>query len=191
MKNGFEYTLIRSNRRTIAIQITPRAEVVVRAPKRLPISAIERFIESKDDWIKTQLERISARCESEEPIKYLTPTELAGLQKIAKQVIPERVKHYAGIMGVNYGRISIRTQKTRWGSCSSKGNLNFNCLLMLAPIEVLDSVVVHELCHLKEMNHSKYFYEEVYRVFPDYKKWDRWLKDNGGRLLLQASKMPD
>ena len=79
----------------------------------------------------------------------------------ARIFIPERVKYYAEVIGVDYGRITIRCQKTRWGSCSSKGNLNFNCLLMLMPSEVIDYVVVHELCHIKQMNHSKAFWKEV------------------------------
>ena len=73
----------------------------------------------------------------------------------AVKTIPEKVRYYAPLVGVTYGRITIRNQRIRWGSCSSKGNLNFNCLLMLAPSEVLESVVVHQLCHWKEMNHSK------------------------------------
>jgi predicted metal-dependent hydrolase len=87
-------------------------------------------------------------------------------------------------VGVDYRRITIRSQKTRWGSCSSSGNLNFNCLLLLAPPEVLDYVVVHELCHRKEMNHSPRFWAEVGRVLPDYKKRNKWLKENGSRLML-------
>ena len=93
--------------------------------------------------------------------------------------------YYAPQIGVDYGRITIRCQRTRWGSCSAKGNLNFNCLLMLAPPEVLDSVVVHELCHRREMNHSPRFYALVLRVFPDYHRWDRWLKDNGPALMAR------
>ena len=85
------------------------------------------------------------------------------------------------------GRVTIRNQKSKWGSCSSKGNLNFNCLLMLTPPEVLDSVVVHELCHLKEMNHSPRFYAEVRRVFPDYDKWDRWLKEHGAAIMRRMT----
>ena len=85
-------------------------------------------------------------------------------------------------MGVTYGRISIREQKTRWGSCSSKGNLNFNWRLIFAPPEVLDYVVVHELAHRKEMNHSKAFYAIVESIMPDYRKWKKWLKENGGTL---------
>ena len=91
--------------------------------------------------------------------------------------------HYAPLVGVSYGRITIRCQRTRWGSCSSKGNLNFNCLLMLAPPEVLDCIVVHELCHRKEMNHSQRFYAEVLRVMPDYRERYKWLKENGHMLM--------
>ena len=86
-------------------------------------------------------------------------------------------------MGVTYGRIAIREQKTRWGSCSGKGNLNFNWRLIFAPPEVLDYVVVHELAHRKEMNHSKNFYAIVESVMPDYKKWKKWLKENGESLF--------
>ena len=111
--------------------------------------------------------------------------ELNELKRKAKSIIPERAAYYAALIGVSYGRISIRSQRTKWGSCSAKGNLNFNCLLMLAPPEVLDSVVVHELCHRKEMNHSKQFYDEVLRVFPEYKKWNKWLKDNGAALMAR------
>lgn len=89
------------------------------------------------------------------------------------------VEYFARQVGVDYGRITIRNQKTRWGSCSSKGNLNFNCLLMLAPAEILDYVVVHELCHRKEMNHSKAFWAEVEKVLPDYRESVKWLKEKG------------
>lgn len=101
----------------------------------------------------------------------------------ALKIILERVRYYAPLIGVTYGRITVRNQKTRWGSCSEKGNLNFNCLLVMTPPEVLDAVIVHELCHRKHMNHSKAFYEEVYRVFPEYDKWDKWLKENGSLLI--------
>ena len=82
--------------------------------------------------------------------------------------------------------IRIHPMKTRWGSCSAEGNLNFNCLLMLTPREVLDSVIVHELCHRKHMNHSREFYREVRRVFPEYDKWHGWLRENGGALMRRV-----
>lgn len=113
----------------------------------------------------------------------MPPEELKTLTDRAKQVFPARVAYYAPLVGVSYGRITVRHQRTRWGSCSSKGNLNFNCLLMLAPPEVIDSVVVHELCHRKVMNHSKRFYAEVLRVFPEYRKWQKWLRLNGSALM--------
>ena len=119
----------------------------------------------------------------EKPADRLTGAEIKALAERAGKVIPERAAYYAPLVGVTYGRITIRCQKTRWGSCSSKGNLNFNCLLMLAPPEVLDSVVVHELCHRLEMNHSKRFYENVLRVFPEYRKWHGWLKEHGAELM--------
>lgn len=114
--------------------------------------------------------------------------EIQALADKALKVIPERVKYYAPKVGVTYGRITIRNQRSRWGSCSAKGNLNFNCLLMLTPPEVIDSVVVHELCHRKEMNHSDRFYAEVLRVFPEYHKWNKWLKENGSTLMQRMIK---
>ncbi len=105
----------------------------------------------------------------------------------AVQVIPQRVAYYARLLGVTYGRITIRNQKSRWGSCSSKGNLNFNCLLMAAPAEVLDSVVAHELCHRKHMDHSKAFYAELYKLFPDYDRCSRWLKEQGVLLMRRMT----
>ena len=102
---------------------------------------------------------------------------------MALKVIPERVEYFAKVIGVTYGKITIRNQKTRWGSCSSKGNLNFNCLLMLAPSEVLDYVVVHELCHRKQMNHSKAFWLEVEKVLPIYKEVRKWLKEEGSQMI--------
>ena len=86
---------------------------------------------------------------------------------------------------MTYGRITIRNQRSRWGSCSSQGNLNFNCLLMLSPPEVIDYVVAHELCHRKEMNHSPKFWAEVERVMPDYKQRQKWLKDNGTAIMTR------
>ena len=108
-----------------------------------------------------RLEKVEERRKELKTIEKLSMTEIHKLADLALKVISVKVKHYAGLMNVQYGRITIRNQKTRWGSCSSKGNLNFNCLLMLAPDEVVDYVVIHELCHLIEMNHSKAF-------------WNRW-----------------
>lgn len=178
-------TVIRSNRKTIAIQVNPDMTVIVRAPKRATEKDIERILLEKDKWIKKHIEqfKISKAENGARGIKPLTSDEIRKLADEALEYIPERVEHFAKIVGVDYGRITIRNQKTRWGSCSSKGNLNFNCLLMLTPPEVIDYVVVHELCHRKEMNHSKAFWSEVEKVIPDYKKRERWLKVEGRRII--------
>ena len=185
-----KYELIRSKRKSLAIEIKSDGSVIVRAPMRCPRRDIERFLLEKSGWIDEHRAKILDRRKQEEanPVSALTDAQLRGLKKRAALVIPERVAHFAPLVGVDYGSITIRSQKTRWGSCSSKGNLNFNCLLLLAPPEVLDYVVVHELCHRKQMNHSPRFWAEVGRVLPDYKIRVRWLKENGSRLMLLLRK---
>ena len=121
------------------------------------------------------------------PVQLLTMEEIRSLADEAMRVLPARVSHFASLVGVTYGRITIRNQKTRWGSCSSKGNLNFNCLLMLAPAAVQDYVVVHELCHRKEMNHSPRFWAEVERIIPEYKTYEKWLKTEGKHLMRRMT----
>ena len=173
-----EYTIIRSDRKTVSLQVKNGC-VTVKAPLYMSNEDIENFVQSHIEWINKRLESIPAPCEK------LTYEEIKLLADKACRIIPERVEHYARAIGVTYGRITIRNQKSRWGSCSSKGNLNFNCLLMLAPDEVIDAVVVHELCHRKEMNHSKRFYAHVQSVYPEYHKWNKWLKENGPALMCR------
>ena len=176
------YQIIKSDRKTIAIQIKPNGQVVVRCPKRMRVEEARRFVESKADWIEKHL----AKRQTQNVAKY-TPKEIEQLREQARKLVTERVRYYAPIIGVTYGQIAIRTQHTRWGSCSSKGNLNFNCLLTIVPSEVLDYVVVHELCHRKELNHSARFWSEVERVIPGYRAQKKWLKDYGTPLI---SKLP-
>ena len=184
-----QYKLIRSDRKTVSLQIK-NGELVVRAPRRLAKAAIEGFVRKHMDWIRKQLKKQTQVKAADPQASFgkLTEQEHEELKKRAKKVFAERVAHYAPIVGVTYGRITIRTQKTRWGSCSSKGNLNFNCLLLLAPPEVLDCIVVHELCHRKQMNHSKAFYAEVLRVMPDYYTRHAWLKKNGTALMNRVDR---
>ena len=176
------YTLIRSRRKTLSIEITPRGELLVRAPSRMPRREIQYFLESRRDWITAHLAKLEP---APEP---LSAAELQLLAAMAKETIPPRAAAFAARLGVTFGRIAIRTQKTRWGSCSVQGNLNFNCLLMLAPDEVLDYVIIHELCHRKQMNHSAQFWAEVERILPDYTEQRRWLKQQGANLL---ARLPD
>lgn len=181
-----EYELIRSRRKSISVEIKPDGSIVVRAPQRLPKREIERFLSDKSDWIRTHRSKVLQRQAQEQanPVSSLTDEQLCSLKKRASVAIAERVAYFAPLVGVTYGRITIRSQKTRWGSCSSAGNLNFNCLLLLTPPEVLDYVVVHELCHRKQMNHSPRFWAEVARILPGYKASKKWLKDNGHRLMM-------
>lgn len=182
--------IIRSNRKTLAIQINPDLSVTVRAPMYAPQSDIERILREKESWIQKHIEKIRGQEAKKKETQgesvereYLTNEEIKKLADKALQHIPKRVSYFAKHIGVTYGKITIRNQKTRWGSCSSKGNLNFNCLLMLTPTEVIDYVVVHELCHRKEMNHSGAFWAEVEKALPDYKEQVKWLKENGGQII--------
>ncbi len=175
--------IIRSKRKTLALQIADDGHLIVRAPMKYPVKDIISFIEKNEKWIETHIAEVQQRNRELEQLQPFTAQDIDNMADMALAVIPERVKFYAKKLGVAYGRITIRNQRTKWGSCTSKGNLNFNCLLMAAPSEVLDSVVIHELCHRIHMNHSKEFYDEIYRVFPDYDKWNKWLKDNGSLLI--------
>ena len=176
---NIKITIIHSNRKTLSIQLKS-GEIIARAPLRMKDKEIYSFIESKKTWIEKNLAKMEERQKVLDEVQPFTVDEIKALVEKAKTIIPERVRYYAPRIGVTYNRITIRCQRTRWGSCSSKGNLNFNCLLALFPNEVIDSVVVHELCHRKHMNHSPQFYAEIEKVFPEYKKWHKWLNDNGG-----------
>ena len=183
-KYNIPYRVIRSSRRTVSLQIVPGGEVLVRCPKRMSNGDIWRFVESKSGWIEKHLEKQTAAAR----LPAFSDGQLQAFACQARQTVPERVAYFAPLVGVTYGRITIRSQHTLWGSCSSKGNLNFNCLLMLTPPEVLDYVVVHELCHRKEMNHSARFWAEVGRVLPDYEIRRKWLRENGTALISRLEK---
>ena len=176
------YQLIKTKRKTIAVSVRDGI-VIVRAPLRTTRREADAFVKKYEDWISSQLEKDAARRRETDAVPKLTQQEIADLYARAKEAIPDRVRYYAERLGADYGRVTIRCQRSRWGSCSAKRNLNFNCLLMLAPDEVIDAIVVHEVCHLKEMNHSARFYALVLSLYPDYHRWNQWLKDNG-RLIL-------
>lgn len=180
-----EYTFIKSRRKSISITVKPDGSVVVRAPLFCTKKRAEEFVLAKQDWIKkAQQKAAQRRSEYEEGTEgMLSQTEINALKKQAKKEIPLLVDEIAHIMGVSYNGIAIRLQKTRWGSCSSKGNLNFNCLLMLLPKNIQRYVVVHELCHRREMNHSKAFWDEVGKYQPTYKEDRKQLREMGRPLM--------
>lgn len=175
-----DYLLIRSARKTVALRVLPDGSLEVRAPLRMPKTDIDRFVLSKTAWIGRVRNRLAAvHTAAGNPY---TADDLRRMAGALKRKLPPLLDRYAALLGVDYGRVTVRNQKTRWGSCSSKGNLNFNCLLAEAPEAVLDYVVAHELCHRLEMNHSKDFWSLVERVCPTYKESVRWLKEEGGKL---------
>lgn len=180
-----DFAIIRSNRRTISLEITSTGEVLVRAPRFMPEAEIRSFVESKSSWLAKYLHKKEQDLDALQEESAFTEQEMERLRELGKKVIPEKVVYYARLMGVSYGRISIRSQKTRWGSCSHEGNLNFNCLLMMVPPEVLDYVVIHELSHRLEMNHSARFWTQVEKVLPDYRGPRKWLKEHGGKLMMR------
>ena len=183
-ENVISYTVIRSRRKTAAIHITAAGQVEVRCPMRMRDAQIRGFVESKSGWIEAHLAKVTQRPQ----LPPFTEAELKALAERARILLAARTAYYAPIVGVSCGRITIRSQHTLWGSCSAKGNLNFNCLLALVPPETADYVVVHELCHRKEMNHSARFWAEVARVMPDWQTHRKWLKDNGGALIARLPK---
>ena len=179
--------LVRSDRKTIAVEITRNGSVRVRAPRAMKQPEIEEFLRSREDWIEKHLARVRREMAETPQYEVLSTNEMRGLVSAALKDIPQRVEYFAPIIGVDYGRITIRNQRSRWGSCSAKGNLNFNCLTMLMPEEIRDYIVVHELCHRLEMNHSPAFWGHVERVMPEYRKYRKWLRDNGDRIMRRMT----
>ena len=180
------YEIIRSKRKSYGISVAPGGKVTV----RMPLRGSERFavsmVEEKRDWISKnylKMQAVSPKPSQKEKTPYERRLE-APYRQAAKEYIPKRVAYYAQLLDVTYATISIRDPKTRWGSCSSKGNLSFSWRLILAPPKVLDYVVVHELCHRKEMNHSPRFWALVESMIPDYKIHRKWLKENGEKLRV-------
>ena len=181
--------IIRSNRKTASLEIRPDGQILLRAPQRAPVDWLKSFAAGKYDWLvfhrRLILEKAQERAaeKAAHPVQKLSMEDIRRLADEALADIPARTRRFAPLVGVSYNKITIRNQKSKWGSCSSKGNLNFNCLLMLAPDYARDYVVVHELCHRLEMNHSPRFWAEVERVLPDYRRGKTWLKENGADLM--------
>ncbi len=219
-----EYELIKTQRKSLEVRVTPNGSVRVFAPKHAPLRACDAFVQQRARWVldtRAQLRayqqthqdahpvhdgarllyegqplrltilpaaRNAARFGDDELVLHAKDPEMAReqlksfLTEQARQRVEERLTHFAPLVGRAPGRVSIRDQKTRWGSCSSQKNLNFNYKLIMAPPGALDYVVVHELCHLFEFNHSKQFWARVERHMPDYSYWKTWLKQNGKLL---------
>jgi len=163
-----DYQLIRTQRKTLAIYVKD-CRVVVRAPWSTSVRDIERFLAFKRDWIEKHLaaQRESAALRSRQPP--LDARQIRFYREQAGKIIPGRVAYYAPLLGVRPSEIRIGSAKKSWGSCSASGRLTFSWRLMTAPPDAVDYVVVHELAHLKQLNHSKRFWEIVSLAMPDWK----------------------
>ena len=181
----YRVQVIKSNRKTMAMRIVDSQTVELRVPLRATQAQIDAFIQQHQGWLDKHIQLVSQRERETAALPPLTAQEIRALAEKAVQYIPQRVSFFARQVGVSYGRITIRNQKSKWGSCSSQGNLNFNCLLMLCPPEVIDYVVVHELCHRREMNHSPRFWALVEAVIPNYAALRQWLKTEGQKLIAR------
>jgi predicted metal-dependent hydrolase len=166
--------IIRSWRKSISLQIK-NGELVVKAPFLMFNSTIENFIKKHQGWIDKKLKLYKNNIKYK---KSLNKIEIEKLKIKAKQYIPNRVSEIASKYNKKYNKIKITSAKTRWGSCSSNKNLNFSYRLMLTPKDIIDYVIIHELSHLKHMNHSKDFYLELESMMSDYKQKEKWLKQN-------------
>ena len=170
--------IIRSRRRTMEIRVDDFGSVILRAPAAASEKQIRAFFESKREWAEKHVGRLKAPTGSA-----FSEEEVRAMADEALRVIPRRVRYFADVLGVRYGRITVRNQVTKWGSCTAGGNLNFNCMLVLMPQEILDGVILHELCHIKHMDHSADFYRDIYAVMPDYDVRRRWLSENGSGYM--------
>ena len=170
--------IIYSNRRTITIKIKD-GKVILRVPMKTPKRTIAKVLREHDEWIKKTIEKEREYRESQIE---LSDTDIRRLKREARAYFKGKCEYYAGIMRLSYNRISITSAKTRFGSCSSEKNINFSYRLMLYPERAREYVVVHELAHLVEMNHSPSFYKIIESVMPDYKERKKLLKEQNQEL---------
>ena len=180
------YIIRYSNRRSISMKFNSDGDLLVAAPRGVPQKFVTDFIESKKSWIMKNLKLIQSNKAILDEVGYFTEDELKDIRKRAKEIIPGRVEYYAKKGGFKYNKIFFKLMRTQWGSCSGKKNLNFNLLLAAMPLSIIDSVVVHELCHLRHMDHSSFFYEEVYKLCPNYDECHKWLKREGSKYLVRV-----
>lgn len=167
------HQLIRCKRKSLALIVTAEAQLVIRAPWRLPEADIHNFIQKKRPWIERKIREVSSR---PKPL-VLSDEEKSEWRKLAGKRIPERAKYFIELTGFRPRSIKITGAKKRWGSCGAKGSINLSWRLILMPPQVVDYVIVHELVHLVERNHSKRFWSKVAEIMPGYHLQRRWLRE--------------
>ena len=170
-KENISYSLKTSKRaRHLRLAVYCSGELVVTKPWYIGEGAVEKFLLKKADWVLRSLAKFKNNQKDALGFSNLTRTDYLKNKENARRIIISRLEHFNHFYQFKYQRVSIRDQKTRWGSCSKRGNLNFNYRLVFMPEESLDYVVVHELCHLREMNHSARFWNLVAQKIPNYKE---------------------
>jgi len=165
-----EYSLRQSARaRCLRITIYPSGELAATLPRNFSLEQLENFLRQKASWILRKMS-LARRRKPSLLLPKASRREYLARKKEAFALVENKIEQFGAVYNLYPKKISIRSQKTRWGSCSRKGNLNFNYRIIHLPEKYLNYVIVHELCHLKEFNHSKKFWNLVAIVIPDYKK---------------------
>ena len=169
-----DYRLVRSKRKTLAIEVNNKLEVIVRAPLFVSKRRIEKFVSEHEEWAEKAKEKVSAAIKNRPPEP--TCAEINELKQKAREIIPDRVAYYSELTNLKPTAIKITSAKKRFGSCSGKNSLCFSYLLMRYPQKAIDYVVLHEIAHIKHKNHSKQFYSFIEKYMPDYKEREKMLK---------------
>ena len=216
--------IVRSKRKTLALEIAYDAGLIVRAPEGAPLGYIEKVVYDKRFWIQEKQKITRKKYEKIIPKKFVNGERFLYLgntyclsivtcgavplsldkefrlsrnylpharqvfitwyKQEAQQKIKEKLDWYSTLFGLKYNKFKITGAQKRWGSCSVKGNLHFSWRLIMAPSKIIDYVVIHELVHLREKNHSKKFWSKVKVLLSDYERHRKWLKDNGYLLVI-------
>ncbi len=180
-----QMTLTRSSRKTVGLKINNSRNITLTFPRQFTDSDIEDFLEKRRCWIDHYVVKARLRELETEDLPRLTYDDLRQLANATLSLLQPLLDEYIPLLRVSVKRVTVKAQRTRWGSCSAKGNLNFNCLLALTPDYVQRYIVVHELCHLLHMNHSPAYWMEVARILPDYQMAEDWIKEEGWKLFKQ------
>ena len=171
-------SVFRSARKSLGLEVRDANTVLARIPTRVSDRELKAFVENHRSWILEKTEVMAEREEKRKSTPAPPPELLSKTDRMKIQLkIGKRVRHYCEAMGVTVGYVTVKNQKTRWGSCSAKGNVNFNYQLAFLPDELLDYVVIHELAHRRHMNHSRAFWAEVEKYCPDYLERREQLKE--------------
>lgn len=174
--------IIYSKRKTLCLEIGKNAELIIRAPRRLSEPQIYKFIEKKSAWIKSRQEKKLANISKARELASCIDIKIS--KSDAYNIISKRARELSLAYNFKYSTIKINNAKTRWGSCSAKDNINFTKKIAILPDNVRDYIIIHELSHTIEKNHSHKFWGIVQNIIPNYKEQQKWLKENGHILEL-------